>query len=98
MAQGLTAFAAFPEVPGLVSNTHMRWSQLPVTTAPKDQCSLQAFMDTGTHTHTETERERDRQRGTEKFFKNIFKKQLQARQWWCTPLIPTLGRQRQADF
>jgi hypothetical protein len=19
-------------------------------------------------------------------------------QWWCMPLIPTLGRQRQADF
>jgi hypothetical protein len=21
-----------------------------------------------------------------------------AGQWWCTPLIPALGRQRQADF
>jgi hypothetical protein len=21
-----------------------------------------------------------------------------ARQWWCTPLMPALGRQRQADF
>jgi hypothetical protein len=21
-----------------------------------------------------------------------------ARQWWCMPLIPALGRQRQADF
>jgi hypothetical protein len=21
-----------------------------------------------------------------------------ARQWWCTPLIPAFGRQRQADF
>jgi hypothetical protein len=21
-----------------------------------------------------------------------------ARQWWCTPLIPALGRQRQTDF
>jgi hypothetical protein len=21
-----------------------------------------------------------------------------ARQWWCTPLIPALGRQRQVDF
>jgi hypothetical protein len=23
---------------------------------------------------------------------------LQAGQWWCTPLIPALGRQRQVDF
>jgi hypothetical protein len=22
----------------------------------------------------------------------------EARQWWCTPLIPAFGRQRQADF
>jgi hypothetical protein len=21
-----------------------------------------------------------------------------AKQWWCTPLIPALGRQRQGDF
>jgi hypothetical protein len=27
--------------------------------------------------------------------KNILKI---ARQWWCTPLIPALGRQRQVDF
>jgi hypothetical protein len=28
-------------------------------------------------------------------FKN---KRKGAGQWWCTPLIPALGRQRQADF
>jgi hypothetical protein len=26
------------------------------------------------------------------------KKILRAGQWWCIPLIPALGRQRQADF
>jgi hypothetical protein len=26
------------------------------------------------------------------------KKESKARQWWCTPLVPELGRQRQADF
>jgi hypothetical protein len=26
------------------------------------------------------------------------KKKKKAGQWWCTPLIPALGRQRQADF
>jgi hypothetical protein len=32
--------------------------------------------------------------------KNIFKKEyiFLAGQWWCTPLIPALGRQRHADF
>jgi hypothetical protein len=30
-----------------------------------------------------------------KIIKQIFKK---AGQWWCMPLIPALGRQRQADF
>jgi hypothetical protein len=27
-----------------------------------------------------------------------FKSQSQTGQWWCTPLVPALGRQRQADF
>jgi hypothetical protein len=32
------------------------------------------------------------------FLKNVFKIKTVARQWWCMPLIPALGRQRQADF
>jgi hypothetical protein len=32
--------------------------------------------------------------------KNIakFKKPFFSQEWWCMPLIPALGRQRQADF
>jgi hypothetical protein len=30
--------------------------------------------------------------------KNIHIQKIHAGQWWCTPLIPALGRQRQADF
>jgi hypothetical protein len=26
------------------------------------------------------------------------KEQIQSQEWWCTPLIPALRRQRQADF
>jgi hypothetical protein len=28
----------------------------------------------------------------------LFRKDLVHRAWWCTPLIPALGRQRQANF
>jgi hypothetical protein len=28
----------------------------------------------------------------------LFKRAVYAGQWWRTPLIPALGRQRQADF
>jgi hypothetical protein len=28
----------------------------------------------------------------------LLKKRVVARQWWRMPLIPALGRQRQADF
>jgi hypothetical protein len=31
-------------------------------------------------------------------FKNNIKNIRSAGRWWRTPLIPTLGRQRQADF
>jgi hypothetical protein len=31
-------------------------------------------------------------------FKNILKISTASWTWWCTPLIPALGRQRQADF
>jgi hypothetical protein len=30
--------------------------------------------------------------------KATLKKKAFNRAWWCTPLIPALGRQRQADF
>jgi hypothetical protein len=31
-------------------------------------------------------------------FLKLIETLLKAGQWWCMPLIPTLGRQRQADF
>jgi hypothetical protein len=37
-----------------------------------------------------TEREREREREREKTFIKILR-------WWCTPLMPPLGRLRQAD-
>jgi hypothetical protein len=33
----------------------------------------------------------------EENFPNL-KKEMSSWAWWCTPLIPALGRQRQADF
>jgi hypothetical protein len=44
---------------------------------------------TNEHTHTHTH--------TQTFFPRISKNKV-AEQWWRTPLIPALGRQRQADF
>jgi hypothetical protein len=32
------------------------------------------------------------------FIKPYLKEIYSAGKWWCTPLIPALGRQRQADF
>jgi hypothetical protein len=31
-------------------------------------------------------------------FKYLYPKKKESWAWWCTPLIPALGRQRQADF
>jgi hypothetical protein len=35
---------------------------------------------------------------TMEYYFAVKKMKLQARRWWHTPLIPALGRQRQADF
>jgi hypothetical protein len=34
----------------------------------------------------------------EKYFKHFLKTLQLGSEWWCTPLIPALGRQRQAFF
>jgi hypothetical protein len=47
------------------------------------------------------ERERERQKKKKKKKKEKEKRKRKAglnAQWWCTPLIPALGRQRQEDF
>jgi hypothetical protein len=44
--------------------------------------------------HVEGDVEDDEQEYSELFYKNVGL----GRQWWRTPLIPTLGRQRQADL
>jgi hypothetical protein len=38
-----------------------------------------------------TDRERERERGRER-------ERERGGPWWCTPIIPALRRQRQADF
>jgi hypothetical protein len=39
----------------------------------------------------------EEEKGKEKCSYNL-KKKKKGRAWWRTPLIPALGRQRQADF
>jgi hypothetical protein len=51
------------------------------------QSLSQAFCSAFTRIHTQVG-----------WFMSCFKKGEVAGQWWCKPLIPALGRQRQADF
>ena len=55
--------------------------------------------------HNKKEKEKKRKEGSKEGRKRketetniILKEDEEARQWWHTPLIPALGRQRKADF
>jgi hypothetical protein len=49
-------------------------------------------------------RHTDEKQGCERCLNGINHQEIQVKssvragQWWCTPLIPALGRQRQVDF
>jgi hypothetical protein len=42
------------------------------------------------------ERKKEKGKGLERWLSSL--RALTGRAWWCTPLIPALRRQRQADF
>jgi hypothetical protein len=47
---------------------------------------------------TERKKERKKEREKERKGERKGERKKEAGRWWCMPLIPTLGRQRQADF
>jgi hypothetical protein len=49
-------------------------------------------------TKKKKKKERKEKKRKEKKRKEKKRKEKKAGQWWRTPLIPALGRQRQADF
>jgi hypothetical protein len=46
----------------------------------------------------ERKKRKEKKRKEKKRKEKKRKEKQSARQWWCMPLIPALGRQRQADF